>query len=200
MRRISGPEIVIATRNAGKLNEYRELLGEHDLTVISSFELGIPAPAECETTISGNARLKALHAMRRCEFCVLAEDSGLEVDALGGAPGVHSADWAEGPDGRDYAAAMLRIRDSLHGVPEPHRARFCAAICVAWPDGHTVQFSGEVRGAIVWPPRGTGGFGYDPVFCPDGSRRTFGEMTSREKNQTSHRSIALGKFMQRCVL
>ena len=179
----------------------RRLLAGRAPRVISSAEAAILAPAETETSFEGNARLKATHAMRRSGLIALADDSGLEVEALNDAPGVYTADWAEGPNGRDYRAAMQRVWTRLEAqrAPAPRRARFRAVICIAWTDGFTALFKGAVSGQLVWPPRGGCGFGYDPMFLPDGSGKTFGQMTTDEKNAISHRSRALHEFARHCL-
>ena len=193
MRPLRGGRIVLATGNEGKIREYECLLKAYHIAAVSMKTLGIPSPPETENSFEGNARIKAVHAMRRSGLAALAEDSGLEVEALGNAPGVATADWAEGPDGRDYGSAMDRIWTELEDgkAPFPRRARFRAVICIAWPDGESALFSGKVSGCLVWPPRGRGGFGYDPMFVPDGSRRTFAEMTASKKSERSHRAQAL---------
>ena len=176
--------LVIATHNAGKLVEFRELLKPHGVTVLSAGELGLPEPEETGTTFAANARLKADAAAVGAGLPALADDSGLCVDALDGAPGLYSARWA-GP-GKDFAGAMARIEALLAErgahAPAARRAHFTAALALVWPDGRIEAVEGRVDGTIVHPPRGLLGFGYDPAFLPDGHRRTFGEMSSEEKH------------------
>ena len=205
-RRIKGP-LVIATHNPGKLAEMRELLAPHGVAAKSAGELGLPEPDETGTTFAENARIKARAAADASGLPAFADDSGLAVDALGGAPGIYSARWA-GPE-KDFAYAMQRIENELqaHGAtaPEARHAQFVAALCVAWPDGHTEDFEARVDGALVWPPRGEKGFGYDPMFLPDGLDRTFGELSSEEKHGLpprgkglSHRARAFLKLEEAC--
>ena len=206
-RRITG-RIVIATHNAGKLREMRELLMPHAVDAVSAGELGLEEPAETGASFRENARIKATAAAAASGMPALADDSGLAVDLLGGRPGVHSSRWA-GPD-RDFRSAMRAIEDGLRArgatAPGQRRANFVSALCVAWPDGHIEEFEAEVVGTLVWPPRGEQGFGYDPIFLPDGHTRTFGEMTSEEKHglpprgtALSHRARAFMKLAQACL-
>ncbi len=187
MTRLPGSRLVVATHNSGKLREITELLGAYGVSIVPIADFGLPEPEETGTTFRENARIKAEAALAASGLPALADDSGLCVDALGGAPGVYSADWAEGPDGRrDWMRAMERVERELQlagaTTPEARRAQFVATLCLAYPDGHVEFFEGEVAGTIVWPPRGDQGFGYDPVFLPDGETRTFGEMSPQEKN------------------
>ena len=189
MRRTLKPgRLVLATHNAGKLVEIRGLFAPFGFDVVSAGELGLPEPEEHGTTFRENARTKAMAAMQATGLPALSDDSGLSVEALGGAPGVHTADWAEKPDGsgRDFLMAMEKVEALLCELdlhrPEERRAAFNATLCVAFPDGHCEYFEGVVPGHLVWPPRGALGFGYDPVFVPDGHDRTFGEMTPDEKH------------------
>lgn len=182
-RPVSG-RLVIATHNSGKLAEMRELLAPFGIEAISADDMGLHEPEETGATFRDNARIKALAAARSSGLPAFADDSGLVVDALGGAPGIHSARWA-GP-GRDFGRAMQAVEDKLRAegatTPAARKAHFVSALCVAWPDGHVEDFEGRVDGTLVWPPRGDKGFGYDPMFLPDGYARTFGEMTSDEKH------------------
>jgi len=164
--------------------------------------MGLPEPEETEETFVGNARIKAHAAAQAMEMPALADDSGIEIDALGGAPGVHTADWAETPAGRDFTMAMTRTWEKLEavGAPFPRRARFCCTLVLAWPDGHDEVFEGAMAGQIVWPMRGTQGHGYDPIFQPDGHDVTFGEMDRWQKNQISHRADAFRKLVKGCFL
>jgi len=200
--------VVIATHNPGKLHEMRDLLAPYGIKTQSAAELGLPEPEETGKTFADNARIKALAAARASEMPAFADDSGLVVDALGGEPGIHSARWA-GPD-RDFRAAMNRIQTLLiergAKAPEQRRAHFVAALCLAWPDGHNEEFEGRVDGVAVWPPRGTKGFGYDPLFRPDGFDRTFGEMNAAEKHGLppqgqglSHRARAFMRLAAACL-
>jgi XTP/dITP diphosphohydrolase len=206
-RRISG-QLVIATHNPGKLAEMRELLSPHGVTAISASELGLGEPEETGDTFAANAKLKAVAAATAAKLPAFADDSGLVVEALDGAPGIYSARWA-GPS-KDFNAAMTRIQRLLEerGANEPARrkAHFVSALCVAWPDGHIEEVEARVDGTLVWPPRGSAGFGYDPMFLPDGHDRTFGEMSSIEKHGLpplgkglSHRARAFVKLAERCL-
>jgi XTP/dITP diphosphohydrolase len=206
-RRISG-QLVIATHNPGKLAEMRELLSPHGVTAISASELGLPEPEETGDSFAANAKLKAVAAATAAKLPAFADDSGLVVDALDGAPGIYSARWA-GPS-KDFNAAMSRIERLLEerGANEPakRKAHFVSALCVAWPDGHIEEVEARVDGTLVWPPRGSAGFGYDPMFLPDGHDRTFGEMSSIEKHGLpplgkglSHRARAFVKLAERCL-
>ncbi len=206
-RQIIGP-LVIATRNPGKLLEMRELLAPYGVEALSAEELGLAEPEETGARFRDNARIKALAAAKAARLPAFADDSGLAVDALAGAPGIHSARWA-GPD-RDFGRAMRKVEDMLRErgatKPEQRQAHFVSALCVAWPDGHVEEFEGRVDGSLVWPPRGSAGFGYDPVFLPEGYSRTFGEMTSDEKHGLppkgeglSHRARAFLKLAEACL-
>jgi XTP/dITP diphosphohydrolase len=206
-RRISG-QLVIATHNSGKLAEMRELLSPHGVTAISASELGLPEPEETGDSFAANAKLKAVAAADVAKLPAFADDSGLVVNALDGAPGIYSARWA-GPS-KDFNAAMSRIERLLEerGANEPaqRKAHFVSALCVAWPDGHIEEVEARVDGTLVWPPRGSAGFGYDPMFLPDGHDRTFGEMSSIEKHGLpplgkglSHRARAFVKLAERCL-
>jgi XTP/dITP diphosphohydrolase len=194
--------LVIATHNAGKVEEIRHLIGPRDLTLVSAGELGLPEPAETETTFAGNARIKAHAAARASGHPALADDSGLSVEGLGGAPGVYTADWAMTASGRDFAMAMARVWSELEaaGVDEPRRAAFHCTLALAWPDGRDAVFEGVVPGRIVWPPRGDQGHGYDPIFVLDGYDITFGEMDRWEKNRLSHRGRAFAALVASGVL
>jgi XTP/dITP diphosphohydrolase len=206
-RRITG-QLVIATHNPGKLAEMRELLAPHGITAISAGDLDLAEPEETGGSFAANARIKAASAASAAKLPAFADDSGLVVEALDGAPGIYSARWA-GPT-KDFNAAMSRIERLLaeRGATEPakRKAYFVSALCVAWPDGHCEEVEARVDGALVWPPRGTAGFGYDPMFLPDGHERTFGEMTSIEKHGLpplgkglSHRARAFVKLAERCL-
>ena len=206
-RQLTSP-LVIATHNPGKLREMRELLAPYGIEAQSAGELGLPEPEESGTTFAANARIKATAAAMATGRAAFADDSGLVVDALGGEPGIHSARWA-GPE-KDFRAAMNRIQTLLiergARAPDERRAHFVAALCLAWPDGYVEEFEGRVDGVAVWPPRGEQGFGYDPLFKPDGFDRTFGEMSAQEKHGLppkgqglSHRARAFMKLADACL-
>jgi XTP/dITP diphosphohydrolase len=192
MPRLTG-RLVVASHNAGKVREIAALLGPLGIEPVSAGELGLPEPEETETTFSGNAILKARAAMLASGLPALSDDSGLEVFAIGGDPGVYSARWA-GPN-KDFAAAMQRVWDLLGARTDDRGARFVCALALAQPDGAVEVFQGEARGTIVWPPRGEKGFGYDPIFQPTGLTRTFGEMAHEEKLPLTHRARAFEKLV-----
>lgn len=197
MRKFSGDKLLVATHNKGKLEEIAHLLEPYGISVVSAGDLGLPEPDETEETFVGNARIKAHAAARAAGIPALADDSGIVIEALDGAPGVHTADWAETPDGRDFVAAMTRTWEELQAVdaPFPRRAQFCCTFVLAWPDGHDEVFEGQMPGQIVWPMRGDQGHGYDPIFQPDGFDLTFGEMDRWQKNRISHRARAFEKLV-----
>jgi XTP/dITP diphosphohydrolase len=206
-RPIAG-RLVIATHNPGKLREMRELLAPFGVEAVSAGELGLGEPDETGTTFRENARIKARAAAAATNVPAFSDDSGLVVDALDGAPGIHSARWA-GPN-KDFAGAMREIDAQLRrrgaAAPTARKAHFVSALCVAWPDGHLEEFEGRVDGTLVWPPRGEEGFGYDPMFLPNGYDRTFGEMTSEAKHGLpprglglSHRARAFLKLAEACL-
>ncbi|MGA9409564.1 MAG: RdgB/HAM1 family non-canonical purine NTP pyrophosphatase [Roseobacter sp.] len=199
-RKFDGARILIATHNAGKLEEMQQLFAPHGVEVVGAAELKLSEPEETETTFVGNARIKAQAAVKATGLPALADDSGIEVQALDDAPGVYTADWAETPNGRDFVMAMTKTHDKLEAVnaPHPRRARFRATLVLAWPDGHEEVFEGRVNGTLVWPMRGTIGHGYDPMFQPDGYDVTFAEMDPAEKNQVSHRADAFAKLIAGC--
>lgn len=196
MRRLTGDRLLIATHNAGKLAEFTALLAPYGITPVGAASLGLAEPEETEETYVGNARIKAHAAAKAAGMPALADDSGIEVDGLDGAPGVHTADWAVTPAGRDFRVAMERTWAALEeaGVPCPRRARFRATFVVAWPDGEEAVFEGQVEGQVVWPIRGAQGHGYDPMFVPEGHVITFAEMAVAEKDRISHRADAFRKF------
>ena len=200
MRKFTGSELLIATHNTGKLEEIADLLRPYGVTVKSNADFGLPEPEETETTFVGNARIKAHAAMKATGLPALADDSGIEVDALDGAPGVYTADWAEGPNGRDFEKAMTRTWNELEekGAAFPRTARFRCTLVLAWPDGHDEVFDGKIEGQVVWPMRGDQGHGYDPIFMPDGFDITLGEMDRWEKNKLSHRGDAFAKLTAAC--
>ena len=200
MRKFTDPQLVVATHNIGKLEEIADLLKPYAVTLTSNADHGLPEPDETETTFVGNARIKAYAAAKATGLPALADDSGIEIDALGGAPGVYTADWAETENGRDFIMAMTRSWDELEAVkaPMPRTARFCSTLVLAWPDGHDEVFTGTMEGQIVWPMRGDQGHGYDPIFQPDGFSITCGEMDRWEKNKISHRGLAFQKLVAGC--
>lgn len=200
MRRFSGDRLIVATHNAGKLREIEALLAPFAVQAISAGSLGLPEPDETETTFVGNARIKAHAAARATNLPTLADDSGISVDGLDGAPGVYTADWAETPKGRDFQMAMTRTWDLLEAkaAPFPRLAQFRSTLVLAWPDGHDEVFEGVLAGQVVWPMRGDNGHGYDPIFQPDGSALTFAEMTDSAKNAISHRGQAFAKLIAGC--
>jgi XTP/dITP diphosphohydrolase len=206
-RKISG-RLVIATHNPGKLAEMRELLAPHGVEAVSAGELGLGEPEETGKTFLANARIKAVAAAQAARLPAFADDSGLVVDTLDGAPGIYSARWA-GPN-KDFNEAMARIERLLRErgatAPNARAAHFVSALCVAWPDDHLEEIEARADGTLVWPPRGTAGFGYDPMFQPEGFTRTFGEMTSIEKHGLpplglglSHRARAFVKLAEICL-
>lgn len=196
MRRFTEGKLLVATHNAGKLEEMRALFSPYGIEVVGAAEMGLEEPVETETSFLGNARIKARAAMEATGLPVLADDSGITVDGLDGAPGVHTADWAETGNGRDFMQAMTRTWTELEarGVPEPRTAQFRATLLMLWPDGHEEVFEGVAPGRLVWPPRGQLGHGYDPMFVPDGEERTYAELTAGEKNAISHRARAFDKL------
>jgi len=200
MRRFSGDRLVVATHNAGKMDEMRALFAPLAVGVVSAGELALDEPVETESSFLGNARIKAHAAARTTGLVALGDDSGLEVEALGGAPGVYTANWAEVDGKRDFGHAMRRTHDELvaRRAPEPWLARFRCTLVLAWPDGHDEVFEGVIDGRLVWPIRGREGHGYDPMFEPAGSDRTFAEMTEAEKNAVSHRARAVAAMIARC--
>lgn len=200
MRRFAGDRLLVATHNRGKLEEIAALLAPYGVEVTGAADHALPEPEETETSFAGNARIKAHAAARATGLPALADDSGLEIDALGGAPGVHTADWAETGSGRDFVHAMTRAHDALlaSGAPRPWTARFRCALVLAWPDGHDELFEGAIEGRITWPMRGEKGHGYDPIFVPDGHEETFAEMDRWEKNRMSHRGRAMEKLVAGC--
>jgi XTP/dITP diphosphohydrolase len=206
-RQLSG-RLVIATHNPGKLREMRELLRPYGIKAVPAGELGLPEPEEIGTSFAANARIKASAAAQASRLPAFADDSGLAVDALDGDPGIYSARWA-GPD-KDFGRAMRTVEDRLRErgalAPAERRAHFVSALCVAWPDGHLAEFEAKVDGTLVWPPRGDKGFGYDPMFLPDGHALTFGEMPAEDKHGLpprgkglSHRARAFLKLAEACL-
>jgi len=200
MRKFSDQKLLVATHNQGKLEEIGKLLEPFGISVVSAGEMGLAEPVETEDNFVGNARIKAHFAAQATGLPALADDSGISIDALGGAPGVYTADWAETPTGRDFVIAMTRTWTELEAVaaPLPRRAQFRCTLVLAWPDGHDEVFEGVMPGQVVWPMRGAQGHGYDPIFQPDGFDVTFGEMDRWQKNEISHRADAFRKLVAGC--
>ncbi|WP_297326820.1 RdgB/HAM1 family non-canonical purine NTP pyrophosphatase [uncultured Bartonella sp.] len=209
MRKLEGRKLVVATHNAGKLKEIADLIGPFGFETTSAGELGLKEPEETGTTFEENAYIKAYFAAKSTGLPALSDDSGLEADALDKAPGVYTADWATEPDGhRDFNKAMQKVEDALEkkdaATPDKRHGRFVSVLCLAWPDGHAEYFRGEIEGILVWPPRGKDGFGFDPMFQPEGYDKTFGEMTAQEKHgwklgdkqALSHRARAFKQFAE----
>jgi XTP/dITP diphosphohydrolase len=196
-RRLGPGTLVIASHNEGKVREIRALLAPYGIEPVSAASLDIPEPVETGTSFAANAELKARFSADLSGLVALADDSGLCVDALGGDPGVYTADWAETPNGRDWNLAMRKVEDALQAKgPEAGRdAHFVCVLSLCWPDGHVESFEGRVDGTLAWPPRGTIGFGYDPVFVPLGHEQTFAELPPEEKHRISHRADAFAKLV-----
>ena len=194
-RQFSGENLVVASHNPGKVVEIADLLRPFQVKPISARELDLPEPVEDGDSFIANAEIKALAAATKSGLPALADDSGLCVNALGGDPGIYSARWA-GPQ-KDFMVAMEAVEKALTGKPD-RRAYFIAVLCLAWPDGHRESFEGRVDGTLVWPPKGGKGFGYDPVFQPDGFDITFGEMEPAKKHRMSHRARAFEKLINAC--
>ena len=197
IRKLAPGKLVIASHNEGKVREIRALLAPYGIEPVSAKELDLPEPVETGTTFFANAELKARSAADLSGLVALADDSGLCVDALGGDPGVFTADWAETPSGRDWNLAMRKVEDALaaKGPDVSRDAHFVCVLALAWPDGHVEWFEGRAEGSLTWPPRGTVGFGYDPVFVPEGDTRTFAELDPAEKHAISHRADAFRQLV-----
>ena len=211
-RTLDDKTLIVASHNAGKIREIRDLISPLGFSAKSAADLNFIEPDETGTTFEENATIKALASARASGLPALSDDSGLVVDALNGDPGVYTANWAETADGtRDFAMAMHKVETALQEAgattPQARSARFVSVLCLAWPDGHVELFRGEVEGSVVWPPRGSQGFGYDPVFQPEGHERTFGEMSADEKHgwkpgdahALSHRARAFKVFAETCL-
>jgi XTP/dITP diphosphohydrolase len=196
-RKLEPGKLVIASHNQGKVKEIRALLAPYGIEPVSAGDLGLPEPAETENSFIGNALIKARASADGSGIVALADDSGLMVDALDGAPGVYTADWAETPNGRDWYLAMQKVEDKLQALDAnvARGAQFVCTLAVVWPDGHHEVFEGKTRGTLTWPPRGTLGFGYDPVFVPEGRDKTFAEIAPSEKHAISHRADAFSKLV-----
>ncbi len=198
MRKLGPGRLIIASHNDGKVKEINELVTPFKIVAVSAKKMGLTDPEETEKTFAGNAAIKARAAAKGAGLPALADDSGLEVAALGGDPGIYSARWAGTP--RNFAAAMKKVEAALEKTGSKDRsARFVCALCLAWPDGHEEVFEGEVRGRLVFPPRGRKGFGYDPIFIPSGYDITFGEMDPEEKHRISHRADAFRRLTKACL-
>ena len=200
IRSFTGEKLVLATHNKGKLEEMTHLLLPYGVSVVSAGEMDLPEPEETEDTFVGNARIKAHAAAQATGLPALSDDSGITIDALNGAPGVYTADWAETENGRDFMMAMSRSHDELEAVnaPFPRTAQFRCTLVLAWPDGHDEVFEGVMPGQLVWPIRGENGFGYDPMFQPDGLDVTCAQMLPAEKHKISHRGQAVAMFVRAC--
>ena len=202
LRKLRSAKLVIASHNAGKVREITELLAPHGVDILSAAALGLPEPEETGTTFAENAEMKAKAAAAGANLPALADDSGLCVDALDGAPGIFSARWAG--VARDFGAAMARVhaelarRDAMEGAPVTRAAHFVCALALTWPDGYCELFEGRVFGTLVWPPRGNLGFGYDPMFVPHGHERSFGELAPEKKHAISHRAQAFRRLIDAC--
>ena len=194
-RTFTGGRLVVASHNPGKVREINELLRPYGVEAVSAGDLNLPEPEETGLTFVANAELKALAAAIAAGLPALADDSGLAVAALDGAPGIYSARWG-GPK-KDFAMAMERVHREIGANPD-RRAHFVCALCLAWPDGHVETFEGKVNGELVWPPRGSQGFGYDPMFVPGGYDITFGEMEPEKKHAMSHRAKAFAQLVETC--
>ncbi len=199
-RKFDGDTLVFATHNKGKLEEMEHLLSPFGVKVVGAADMALPEPEETEDTFVGNARIKAHAAAKVTDLPCLSDDSGITIDALNGAPGVYTADWAETGHGRDFIMAMTRAHNELEAInaPHPRLAQFRSTLVVAWPDGHDEVFEGVAPGHLTWPMRGDQGFGYDPMFVPEGYGITFAEMDRWEKNKISHRALAVQKFVKGC--
>jgi XTP/dITP diphosphohydrolase len=189
-------KLVVASHNPGKVREIADLIAPYKLEALSAASLNLDEPEETETTFIGNALIKAKAAAIAAHLPALADDSGLCVDALNGDPGVLSARWAGAS--KDFTLAMRKVNEAMGHTPN-RNAHFVCALAIAWPDGHSEIFEGKIHGCLVWPPRGTRGFGYDPMFIPDGHDQTFGEMDQAQKHAMSHRARAFAKFVEACL-
>jgi XTP/dITP diphosphohydrolase len=200
IRKFTSDRLLVATHNAGKLEEMEQLFQPLGVNVIGAAEMKLAEPVETENTFVGNARIKAHAAVKATGLPALSDDSGIQVDGLDGAPGVYTADWAETLNGRDFIMAMTKTHNLLEkrNAPHPRTARFCSTLVMAWPDGHDEVFEGTVEGTLVWPMRGKQGHGYDPMFMPMGHNITFAEMDHDAKNQISHRANAFAKLIAGC--
>lgn len=196
-RKFTDKQLLVATHNEGKLDEMRQIFGALGVLVTGARESNLPEPEETEDTFVGNARIKAHAASQATGLPALSDDSGIQIDALNGAPGVYTADWAETSGGRDFMMAMTKTNQLLENAnaAHPRTAQFCSTLVLAWPDGHDEVFDGYINGHLIWPPRGRKGHGYDPIFVPEGYDITFGEMEWSEKNRISHRARSIEKLV-----
>ena len=199
-RKFTLDRLLVATHNAGKLEEMHQLFQPLGVVITGAAEMNLAEPEETENTFVGNARIKAHAAVKATGLPALSDDSGIQVDGLNGAPGVYTADWAETPNGRDFIMAMTKTHNLLEecNAPHPRTTRFCSTLVLAWPDGHDEVFEGTVEGTLVWPMRGKQGHGYDPMFMPVGHDITFAEMDNDAKNLISHRARAFEKLIAGC--
>jgi XTP/dITP diphosphohydrolase len=197
---LAGETLLVATGNRGKMSEISALFSPFSVRCVSLADLGFSGPEETEYSFAGNALVKARAGAASSGLLTLADDSGLVVDALGGAPGIYTADWAEGPGPRDFTLAMVKTWALLEAVraPEPRRASFCCTLALVRPDGYERVFAGQAVGRIIWPMRGALGHGYDPIFVPEGYEQTFAEMPDALKNRISHRADAFNKLIAAC--
>ena len=200
MRKFSESTLILATHNHGKFIELSKLFGKHQFDIKSPVDFNLSEPNETENSFEGNARIKAHFSSKNTGYPSLADDSGIEVECLNGAPGVFTANWAETPSGRDFVYAMEKLWFALEKTKfePPYQARFCCTLVLAWPDGHDEVFQGIIEGKLVWPFRGKNGHGFDPMFQPNNYRETFGEMDRWEKNKISHRGLAFTKLIKNC--
>jgi len=201
MRRIKENRIVLASHNKGKLKEIYELFDPFKIQTLPISHFSDNEPKETEDTFIGNARIKAHYAAQHSNLLSLSDDSGIMIDALNGAPGVYTADWAETESGRDFNRAMTKVWKLLDSIkaPKPIKAKFICVLCLAWPDGHDETFEGTISGQISWPMRGKNGFGFDPIFIPDGYEITFAEMEPEKKHKINHRHNAFRKLIDACL-
>jgi len=196
-RKFEGKEIVFASHNKGKIAEIKTMFASKGINVLSAADFNLESPEETEDTFLGNALIKAKYVAEQTGKPALADDSGFCVEALDGAPGVYSADWTETENGRDFVLGMNKVHNLMHGSNN-NNAHFTTCLVLCWPDGHYETVDGIVKGAITWPPRGDSGFGYDPMFVPNGYNETFGEMAQEEKNKLSHRANAFKLIFEKC--
>ena len=202
MRCFNGETLVLATHNQGKIEELVKLFENYSFDIKSALDFGLSEPEETETTFVGNARIKAHYASKKTGLPCLADDSGIEVESLNGAPGVFTANWAETPSGRDFNQAMQKIWSEVQKTTfqKPYNAQFCCTLVMAWPDGHDEIFEGVIKGCLTWPIKGKNGHGFDPMFIPNGYEATFGQMDRWEKNKISHRGLAFANLIKSCFI
>ena len=200
MRKFLEDTLVLATHNNGKIEELSSLFNDFHFDIKSPIDFNLKEPIETENTFLGNARLKAHYTAKNSNLPALADDSGIEVECLNGAPGVFTANWAETKNGRNFGNAMKTLWEKIKKTnsSEPYKAQFCCTLVLAWPDGHDEVFQGIIKGELVWPIRGSNGHGFDPMFRPYGYSETFGEMNRWEKNTISHRGLAFADLIEGC--